>query len=367
MEKIPQEVLQKIYPLSQLPGEAIQKLLPGMRIRWFSQGSDLFRIGDSPADYHYVLEGSVWIADRAEEKFQAVGPDDFVPLPYIIPSVHRARTTVETKLLLVDRQLLSEVLKQFQPESAHAMELSYQSQPIMADAQAMPKLGKTSADRHQDLPGWQGAFLRAPGFQRVASRDLRSAFDLMKPVFFKAGEQVIEQGTPADYFYVVADGRVEVLRAFDQGQGGAKVAEYGPGATLGEDALISGNLRNATVRMVTDGTLMRLDGDDFRFLIKRALVRGIDPKDAKEMVARGSRWLDVRMPHERKGTEIPQSIAIPHPIVRGRLFTADPQLSYICICAKGFDAPVIAFTLCKYGFDAYHLKGGYAAYAAATS
>lgn len=362
MEKVAPEVLDKIYPLNQLPREAIERLMPGVRVRWYRTGNDLFRFGDSPGDYYYVLEGSVWLADESEEKFQAVGPDDFIPLPYIIPSVHRARTTCDSKLLLVDRLRLAEVLKEYQPNSAQAMELSYQSGglPMRTPAQRGAQAAIETA-----AGGWQGAFMRAPGFQRVASSDLRRAFELMRPVPYKAGDVVIEQGMPADYFYVIAEGRVEVLRSFAQGGGETRVAEYGPGATIGEDALISGNLRNATVRMVTDGRLMRLEGDDFRFLIKRALVRGVEPIEAREMVARGSRWLDVRMPEERKLGEIPNAITIPHPVVRGRLFTADPQLSYVCVCAKGFDAPVIAFTLCKYGFDAYYLKGGYPAYAQA--
>jgi CRP-like cAMP-binding protein len=359
MENITAEVIQKIYPLNQLSGEALRQLLPAMRTRWYKQGNDLFRVGDSPDDHYYVLEGSVWLADQKEEKFQSVGPDDFIPLPYIIPSVHRARTTADSKLLLVDRLALAEVLKKYQPDSAQAMELSYQAQrPRESAPRAVDQAVETAPG------GWQGMFLRAPGFQRVAKNDLRRAFELMRKVSYKAGDTVIEQGTPADNFYVVAEGRVEVLRAFN-GHGETRVAEYGPGATIGEDALISGNLRNATVRMVTDGRLMRLDGDDFRFLIKRALVRGVEGNEAREMVARGSRWLDVRMPDERKACDITNAITIPHPVVRGRLFTADPQLSYVCVCAKGYDAPVIAFTLCKYGFDAYYLKGGYASYAAA--
>jgi rhodanese-related sulfurtransferase len=178
-------------------------------------------------------------------------------------------------------------------------------------------------------------------------------------VYLKAGQLLIRQGEPADYFYVIGEGRCEVLRGFTSRDKPVRVAEYGAGACLGEDALISNRLRNASVRMLTDGRIMRFDGDDFRFYLKRALARPVDYREAEQMVARGSRWLDVRMPDEaRDGPHFANSLRIPHPIVRGRLFTADPTLSYVVVCAQGHDAPVIAFTLTKHGFDAYYLKHG---------
>jgi rhodanese-related sulfurtransferase len=207
---------------------------------------------------------------------------------------------------------------------------------------------------------WQEEFLRqGPGFQRIAAHDLRLVFELMTPLTLASGSIVIEQGAPSDYFYVVAEGRCEVLRMFVGGRQPTRVADYGPGATVGEDALISGYPRNATVRMMTDGIMMRMEGDDFRFLIKRALLKAVEYPEAREMITRGSLWLDVRMPEERDaGPSIPGSIAIPHPIVRARHSAPDPDRSYIVVCENGHDSAVIAFSLCKYGFDAYYLKDG---------
>ena len=50
------------------------------------------------------------------------------------------------------------------------------------------------------------------------------------------------------------------------------LAELGMGDTFGEEALISGAHRNATVTMITDGVLMRLGKDDFNTLLM--LIRG---------------------------------------------------------------------------------------------
>jgi rhodanese-related sulfurtransferase len=81
--------------------------------------------------------------------------------------------------------------------------------------------------------------------------------------------------------------------------------------------------------------------------------------EAQAMIAAGARWLDVRMPEEAQGRRLPHSLCIPHPVARARLFTADPSVRYVCVCASGRDSPVIAFTLCKYDIDAVYLDGGF--------
>jgi CRP-like cAMP-binding protein len=57
----------------------------------------------------------------------------------------------------------------------------------------------------------------------------------------------------------------ELLAEFVQG---IPLAELGLGNTFGEEALISEDKRNATVRMLTDGALMRLKKADFLELMK---------------------------------------------------------------------------------------------------
>jgi rhodanese-related sulfurtransferase len=90
------------------------------------------------------------------------------------------------------------------------------------------------------------------------------------------------------------------------------------------------------------------------------LVRRVSYAEAHDMIHGGARWLDVRMPEEAQGRRLPHSLCIPYPVARARLFTADPDVSYVCVCASGRESPVIAFTLCKYDIDAVYLDGGFA-------
>jgi CRP-like cAMP-binding protein len=71
----------------------------------------------------------------------------------------------------------------------------------------------------------------------------------MKMVSTPNGENVITQGDDGDYFYMIDSGTAEVLVK----KGDADpivVTRYGPGDTFGELALLHGDKRSATVRVL---------------------------------------------------------------------------------------------------------------------
>lgn len=61
----------------------------------------------------------------------------------------------------------------------------------------------------------------------------------------KAGDTLVEQGDPGDSIFLLLDGVLDVE------VGGEKLAEVGPGAILGERAVLEGGTRTATLRAVT--------------------------------------------------------------------------------------------------------------------
>jgi hypothetical protein len=60
-----------------------------------------------------------------------------------------------------------------------------------------------------------------------------------------AGETLVDQGDPGDSIFLLLDGVLEVV------VDGEKLAEVGPGAILGERAVLEGGTRTATLRAVT--------------------------------------------------------------------------------------------------------------------
>ncbi len=77
------------------------------------------------------------------------------------------------------------------------------------------------------------------------------------PVRVSRGEVVVNQGQTGERFFVIDEGRVEVL--ID----GAPVRVEGPGEFFGEIALLHAVPRTATVRALEDSLLLALDRDEF--------------------------------------------------------------------------------------------------------
>ncbi len=72
------------------------------------------------------------------------------------------------------------------------------------------------------------------------------------------------------------NGKCVVTRETPLNRDGIKLAELGVGDTFGEEALIAEAKRNATVTMITDGVLMRLNKKDFRELMNEPLLQWVD-------------------------------------------------------------------------------------------
>ena len=83
---------------------------------------------------------------------------------------------------------------------------------------------------------------------------------------YAAGREVIRDGDPGDRFYLVARGRLEVLKRGD-GDDSFSVATLTDGDHFGEIALLRDTPRNATVRTLTPATLLSLSRAQFSRLI----------------------------------------------------------------------------------------------------
>jgi len=113
---------------------------------------------------------------------------------------------------------------------------------------------------------WREAFLGA-GVARLPPPVLQALFRSLSPVDLAAGEAVFNQGDAADGYFVVAAGRVAVLRD------GRLLGRLPAGSGFGEDGLLLGSDRNATVMMASSGRVMRLPTAAFSELLAAHLVR----------------------------------------------------------------------------------------------
>ena len=100
---------------------------------------------------------------------------------------------------------------------------------------------------------------------------------------------------------------------------GVTLARLGVGDNFGEEALISGGKRNASIIMLTDGVLMSLSKTDFLELMNEPLLNWVNYSEAKEIANGQGIWVDVRLPAEFQSQHLDGSVNIPLPLLRSKV------------------------------------------------
>jgi rhodanese-related sulfurtransferase len=205
---------------------------------------------------------------------------------------------------------------------------------------------------------WNTALMRLKAFHRIPPDNIQAIVMRLEQIDAKAGEVVIKQGEAGDYFYIVTVGCCVVTRETAMSEEGIRLEKLKVGDSFGEEALITGAKRLATVTMETDGTLMRLGKEDFHTLIEEPMLDWVDKNEADRIVAAGGRWLDVRGIYEFKAYHENGAINLPFYSLRPKLETLDPPVKYVVCCDSGRRSAAAAFILNEKDFQTYILKGG---------
>jgi CRP-like cAMP-binding protein len=353
MDERPAEltILKTFSPLDGLKAENLHALARKTQVRELGAGRVLFKEGDSDKRTFYLVDGQIEL--RADDRLMGVirsgTAEARAPLAPGLPRKFTARAATDVEYIVIDSDLLDVLLTWDQTGQYEVSELG-------------------SGGESLDVTGdWMTTLLQTKAFHRIPPANIQAIFMRMQRINYRARDVVIKQGTEGDYFYVVVAGRCVVTRETPLNKEGIKLAELGPGDSFGEEALIAEAKRNATVTMIADGTLMRLGKADFQTLLNEPLLQWVDPEKAREIVAQGGKWLDVRLPSEFQNFRIDDAVNIPLYFIRLKLNALDKNTQYVVCCDTGRRSSAAAYILSERGFDAYVLKGGLAASEAARS
>ena len=105
-------------------------------------------------------------------------------------------------------------------------------------------------------------------FSDLPTQNVDSVVASLQVVEAKEGDVIVRQGGPADKFFIVADGEVEVAR---EENGSQNVATLGRGQFFGEVSIMRDTPREATVKATKPTTLFAMDRDTFRDLVAQSL------------------------------------------------------------------------------------------------
>ncbi|MEK7716245.1 MAG: cyclic nucleotide-binding domain-containing protein, partial [Pseudomonadota bacterium] len=215
----------------------------------------------------------------------------------------------------------------------------------------------TEFDGSQDTE-WMMRMLRGATFQQLPPSNINALFARFAPVEVKAGQAIIRQGEPGKYYYIIKTGKVSVSRKADKTGKVSLLAQLGDGDGFGEEALLSGAPRNASVVMLTDGVLMQLTRKDFDELMREPLVKWVTLEEARAQAQAGARLLDVRTEDEYRNGTIKGSVNLPLYMLRLKAASLDPKSHYIVFCQTGSRSCAAAFLLSQRGFEVSVLRGG---------
>lgn len=336
------ELLTRLQPLASLGSEGLRELLPLCRIHSFARGGDPFAERHWSGQVVYLVQGQLLVSAADGTSRVLVGGHDLAaaPLARYGKAPLKSKALTDVLLLALEEDPLDIVMTWNQL--------------------AVPAGGDQGGAENTDWGMMSGMFavenLTVGAFASLPPANIQALLATFNRISAKRGETIIRQGDPGDYYYLLESGRCKVSRRVAGSS--LQLAEIRAGNAFGEEALVADTVRNATVTMETDGTLLRLSKDDFIQLLRAPLLQKVSGEEAERRVAAGALWIDVRFPAEYRSDGFPGAINIPLDDLRQASSALGPGKEYIVYCQTGRRSSAAAFLLSQRGFNAVLLEGG---------
>lgn len=337
------ELLKRFSPLDGLKRDNLAALSRKVQLRELSPGQVLFKEGDTEKRTIYIVTGILELQDQGKVVGIVEGGSDFArnPIAPVFPRRVTAKARDRVQFISIDSDLLDVMLTWDQTGTYEVSELHGQD--------------GGGGGGGED---WMTMLLQTKAFHKIPPANIQAIFMRMQQINYKSGDVILKQGSEGDYFYVLTKGEGLVTRETPLSKDGIKLAALNVGDTFGEEALISDAKRNATVTMVSDGSVMRLGKEDFKTLLNEPMLDWVDVAGAKKIVQEGGQWLDVRLPSEFDNQHLDNAINIPLYFMRLKISTLDKDRNYVLCCDTGRRSSAGAYILSERGFKAFVLRGG---------
>ena len=348
--RISAERLRHFEPLGALSEDRLRELAGCCETEMVPRGSDPFRLRGLAGQVVYLAAGELSLRYHDGPVEVIVGACDAAlrPLPADLTTLADVRAITDVELVRIDDHLFDIMLTWDQLTAQLGEHAGAQSDT------------KTAAG---DLTDWRlmsGAFrleaLTAGVLSQLPPANIDSLLRRFERVKRAAGDIVLREGDEGDCYYLIESGRCDVTRRV----GGAdmQLAELKAGDAFGEEALVIGSRRNATVTMRTNGVLLRLGKADFDELLCAPLLKRLTLAEAEKRVAVGAVWIDVRFATEFQHDRLPGAINIPLNEIRNAIGPLDMSKEYVVYCQSGRRSSAAAFILSQHGYHAFWLEGG---------
>ncbi len=321
-------------PLSSFSPARVHEVLDLARLESLDVGKDAVGVVDLEHQSVYLVKGELELHYQDNNRLLVRAGSEWArhPLGKRQPRVVVAVAQSEVRLLCINDDVLGAIA----------------ARNDAAATRSLAPLGSFSVVSANYLKSWP--FTQLPAGTRGRLQELVEAVAAWE------NEAVICENDPADYYYVIEKGEAQVSRLV----GGVDMvlADLKAGDAFGEEALVSGAHRNATVTMKSNGVLLRFKQQDFFELVQAPLLRYLSFTEASQAVESGAVWIDVRYPPEFRRDKLSGAINVPLNDVRNAIVALDKERRYIAYCEDGKRSAVAAFILARAGFEIGVLEGG---------
>ncbi|MCP4487051.1 MAG: cyclic nucleotide-binding domain-containing protein [Gammaproteobacteria bacterium] len=330
--------IKSFSPINSLNPKNTQELIRKISATPISAGHYVFKKNDIDKCHIYLLRGEIELLEdkKVIKVIKAGSAECLQPIAHSFPRPYSARAKVNSVTTRINSDML-DIMLTWDQTGSYSVE---------------------ALEEEDEDTDWMTRILQTRAFHRIPPANIQAMFMRMEAVSFKPGVKVVKQDQEGDYFYIIKEGRCLVTRSTPANPNGVKLATLSVGDSFGEEALISDTKRNATVTMLTDGNLMRLNKEDFNSLLNEPLLNWVEYTDAKRLVENGAEWFDVRLPDEHKLKHIKGSINIPLIFLRMKANSLDKNKKYVVYCDTGRRSSAASFLLNEIDIESYVLRDG---------
>ena len=331
----------KLAPIKDLSVQKQDALLNSAEISLYRPGTCLFEEGSEDKFVHYLLLGKLEMVSMNETAFliDADSSQCYFPLSYVQPRKYAAHVIHLAHILKLDYSLLESFNSPEKPSE-------------------LPSSGIDDSAEYIEDNDWMSYLLESKIFSKIPPQNIQKIFSLFEEIAARKGDVVIEQGAVGNYYYIVKDGVYEVTRYLKKQNKNFRLAKLKLGDGFGEDALLRNAPRNASVKCIEDGSLMRITKEAFLSLISDPAIKNVNYDQALKMVNKGAKWIDVRFSGEYKQNMVAGSINVPLDTLRVQMKTLDPKMEYVVFCDDGSRSAVASFLLLNCDYSVSYLTGG---------
>ncbi len=336
------DILKKLVPINGLSEHNLERLAKRLVVEEYPQDTVICQEGDTDNDSIFLITGSIEMHSHSSTMkyvIQAGSQEAAFPVAPSRPRQFTITTISKAGIVRIDSSKLD-----------RAVVLDEITTTIRAMQDK--KVGQAKGDEN-----WIEQMLSSSVFSKVPNSKITSLIMKLEPISVNRGDVIIKQNDKGDFYYIIKEGLVNISSKDDQGKVRI-LAELQAGDIFGEEALITGQTRNASVVAMSEGIIMRLPKTDFVELLKKPLLQYISLEQAKQLASDGAGIVDVRSPEDFQQGAIKGSINIPIEELRNKLDKLDTGRQYIICCKTGVQSEVAAFLLSQRGYGVAVLMGG---------